>query len=80
MEELLLELRPTALLSAPRTALPSDRHVGPDLEAGPPVLAFLSVMAAVCEDSRPALLSVALVRPEAELFSAAPPPLGDVFL
>lgn len=78
MEELLLELRPTALLSAARPALPSVLLAPLDLEGGPPGLTFLSGTTLVREDSRLALLSAALVLPEAELFS--PPPLGDVLL
>lgn len=78
MEELLLELRPAGLLSAARPSLPSALLAAPDLEGGPPGLAFLSGTALVLEESRLALLSAALVLPEAELFS--PPTLGDVFL
>lgn len=78
MEELLLELRPAALLSTVRLGLPSALLAALDLEGGPPGLTFLSGTPFVREDSRLVLLSAALVLAEAELFS--PAPLGDVLL
>lgn len=78
MDELLLELRPAALFSAGLPGLLSPLLAELNLEGGPPWFTFLSDTALVREDSRLALLSAALVLPEAELFS--PPALGDVFL
>lgn len=78
IEELLLELRPAALLSAARPGLPSALLAPLDLEGGPPWFTFFSETTLVREDSRLVLLSAALVLAEAELFS--PPPLGDVLL
>lgn len=76
MEELLLELRPTALVSPARPGLPSVLLAALDLDGGPPGLTFLSGTTLARGDSRLVLLSAPLVLPEAELFSA--PLLGDV--
>lgn len=72
IEELLLELLPTALFSAVRPILPSARPAALDFAGGPP--AFLSG-AGLVRESRLVLLSGTFVRPEAEPFS--PAPLGE---
>lgn len=77
MEELLLELRPGARLSAARPGRASALlPAPPDLEGGAPDAAFFSIAAPALEESRLVLLSAALVLPEL----LSPPPLGDVLL